>query len=196
MPAIIDPATGQVIVQSQDQILAELNQEFTSAEGFGPNWLVGDTSFTGRQNKILANREAFTQSAIAAANNALDLDNATGQQLDLAGSLMSNRTGRKGPTRSTVPATLTGTPGLDVGDRRVQYSVTSDLWRTPVGATIEANGTVAVTLTAEATGPVFAPAAASTVWVIVDVTTGWTFVESTGDASRGRDRWAPTPPPP
>lgn len=182
MPIELD--NGAVLVQTQDQILAELNQAFSDT--FGGDFDLSDASFTYRQNAIWANREAALQSLIAATITSQDIERATGRQLDYIGSLLAAP--RKGPTRSTIPATLYGNPGTNVGDRRVRYVLTGDLWRTPIGATIGDDGTVAVTLTSDDTGPIFATAQASTGWVIVDVLTGWARLETTADAERGRTR--------
>lgn len=175
---------GAVIVQTQDQILSELNTAFRAA--FGPDFELSDDSFTYRQNAIWATREAILQSLLASALAANDIERATGRQLDYAGSLLNAP--RKAATRSTITATLYGTPGTNVGDKRVRYVLTGDLWRVPVGTVIGANGSVSVSLTSETAGPVFAAAQASTAWVIVDVTTGWQRLESTADAQRGRTR--------
>ena len=175
---------GAVVVQTQDQILAELNATFTAT--FGADFTLTDDAFTYRQNAIFANREADLQSLIASAVSAADIEHATGRQLDYIGALLGAP--RKAATRSTIPATLYGTPGQAVGDRRVKYTLTADQWRTPVGATIGPSGSVDVTLASEATGAIFATAQSSNAWVIVDVTTGFARLESTADAQRGRAR--------
>src|SRR5690606_23317162 len=136
---------GAVIVQTQDQILAELNAAFR--EAFGPDFELSDDSFTYRQNAIWATREAILQSLLASALSANDLDRATGRQLDYAGTLL--KAPRKAATRSTITATLYGTPGTNVGDKRVRYVLTGDLWRVPVGTVIGSNGSVSVSLISE-----------------------------------------------
>ena len=180
----ITVVAGVPQIQTQGEILAETNASFAGV--FGADFELTDASFTYRQNALLATREADLQSLILAALTVLDLEHAVGRQLDFAGSLL--RAPRKAPTRSTIEATLYGVPGRNVGDRRVRYILTGDLWRTPVGATIGPDGSVAVTLTSEATGAIFATAQASTAWTIVDVTTGFARLESTADAQRGRAR--------
>jgi hypothetical protein len=180
----IELIAGVPQIQTQGEILAETNAAFAAT--FGADFVLSDASFTYRQNALLATREAALQSLIASALSALNIEHATGRQLDFAGSFLNAR--RKAATRSTIAATLYGTPGKNVGDKRVKYGLTGDLWRTPVGAIIEPNGSVAVTLTSEATGLIFASAQASTAWSIVDVTTGFLRLESTADAQRGRLR--------
>lgn len=175
---------GAVVIQTQDQILAETNAAFAAT--FGADFTLTDDSFTYRQNALLANREAALQSLIASAISAADIEHAVGRQLDYIGSLLGAP--RKAATRSTIPVTLFGTPGKAVGDKRVKYKLTGDQWRTPVGVVIEADGTAAVTLTSESIGPIFATAQSTNAWVIVDVTDGFTSLESTADAQRGRER--------
>jgi hypothetical protein len=180
----IELIAGVPQIQTQGEILDETNAAFAGA--FGADFELSDASFTYRQNALLATREAALQSLIASAFTALDIEHGVGRQLDFAGSLL--KAPRKSATRSTIAVTLYGAPGKNVGDKRVKYNLTGDLWRTPVGATIEPNGSVAVTLTSEATGLIFAAAQASTAWSIVDVTTGFARLESTADAQRGRLR--------
>lgn len=182
---------GEVVTQTQGEILTEVNDTFVNGnddgiEGFGSDFQLTDADFTYRQNAIFAQREALLQSAVAGSISALNLDNATGRGLDIIGTLLENK--RQPATRSKINVLLRGTPGIDVGDKRVQYRLTEDFWRTPAGAVIGDNGTLATTLTADSTGPLFAAANASTEWVIVDVVTGWVSVESTADAQRGTDR--------
>jgi len=180
MPITITDAGVQV--QTQDQILAELNAAFVAE--FGADFTLTDDSFTYRQNAIWSTREATLQSLVASAISAADIERATGRQLDYIGSLFNRP--RKGASRSTITALVTGTPNTPVGDKRVRYVLTGDIWRTPIGAVIGPDGTVSVTLSCDTTGPVFATAQGSTAWVIVDVTTGLLRVESTADAQRGR----------
>ena len=175
---------GAAVIQTQDQILAETNAAFTST--FGADFNLSDDSFTYRQNALLANREAALQSLIASAISAADIEHAIGRQLDYIGSLLGAP--RKAATRSTIPVTLYGTPGKAVGDKRVKYTLTGDQWRTPLGTTIGVNGSAVVTLSSESTGAIFATAQSTNAWTIVDVTDGFTSLESTADAQRGRAR--------
>ena len=69
---------GAVIVQTQDQILAETNAAFTAE--FGADFELSDDSFTYRQNAIWSTREATLQSLLASAISANDLDHATGRR--------------------------------------------------------------------------------------------------------------------
>ena len=180
----IELINGAVQTQTQDTILAELNDAFI--DEFGGDWELQDDDFTYRQNALLATREALLQGLAASAISSNDISRAIGRQLDYIGSLLGAT--RKAPTRSTIPATLFGSPGAAVGDRRVRYVLTDDLWRVPVGVVIGSNGRVSTTLVSEDTGPLFATEQGSTAWVIVDVLDSWSRLESTDDAQRGRDR--------
>lgn len=146
---------------------------------------VSPDSYTGREIAILSEQLVSQQNLLLRFVDLLDPEQAQGVWVDFHLGLQGTR--RKPATFSTIAALVYGTPGTNVGDRRVRYTPTGSLWRTPLGLTIGANGITPTTLTAVDSGPVDALQTGTQNWVIVDnVTVGsWTAVESTARANQG-----------
>lgn len=140
-------------------------------------------SYTGRETQILGEEFVELQNLLAQFVDLLDPSTATGTWVDFHLSLQASR--RKPATRSTIPATVYGLPGTNVGDRRVLYSPNGSLWRTPSGLIIGPTGITPTALTADVAGPASALNTGTSSWTIVDVIDGWVAVESSDDARRG-----------
>lgn len=180
-----------IVVDSLASALAELDASFLAEFGSGPDGIdLSSRSYTGRQNRILAAREVQVQQLIATVLDLLNVNNAQGRQLDFIGTLLT--TSRNPADAATISAVIYGTPGFDAGDRRVRYRRNDTIWRTPSTAVIAANGELAVTLTADIAGEttpagqeIIAYRDGSAQWVIVDVDSNFTAVESVEDSSPG-----------
>ena len=170
-----------VLIETLDQVETGLNSGFL--DEFGNAIDLSPQGYTGREIPIFSRSVVQLQNLTAETITSLDLASAQGRFLDNIGTLLASP--RKSATKSRVNATLTGAPNLDVGDKRVRYKRNDSLWRTPVGAVLGANGTLATVLEAVETGIVQAFEDSTAQWVIVDVVSGWTFVESTADAIEG-----------
>lgn len=181
-----------VLVDTLAEVLAELDADFLSEFGAGPNGIdLSAASYTGRQNPIIARRIVETQQLAADVVSALNLNNAQGRFLDFIGTLFGEP--RNPPTRATIPARLYGKPDFLVGDRRVRYRRNGTIWRVPLGVTIEAVGYVDTDLQADSTGTALTDGTTieafqdgSDQWTIVDAAPLSFFgVESTGAYSAG-----------
>lgn len=181
-----------VLVDTLDTALAELSADFTNEFGSGPDGIdLSAQSYTGRQNPILAARDVALQQLLAELIGLFNLNNAQGRFLDFIGTLLGEP--RLPAAKATVPAKLYGTPGFDVGDRRVRYVRNDTIWRAPAGTTIGGNGSVSVDLVADIAGMTTSDGTAieafqdgSDQWVIIDTNPNFTAVESTADSTEGR----------
>jgi uncharacterized phage protein gp47/JayE len=181
-----------VLIETLDTVVADVNAEFLAEFGSGPNGI--DTtpkSYTGRQNTIIAGRIVALEQLIAELSSLLNLNNAQGRFLDFIGTLLGEA--RLPAANATIPAIVHGTPGFNVGDRRVRYARNSTIWRVPIGTLVGANGQSAVDLVADDAGtatvdgtPIEAFQDGSDQWVILDTNTNFTAVESTADSSAGQ----------
>jgi len=142
-------------------------------------------SYTGREVQILGEQFVALQDLLLQFLDLLDPSEATGVWVDFHLSLQASR--RKPATRSTIPGMVYGTPGTNVGDRRVLYTPNGTRWRTPVGLAIGPTGITPTVLTADQVGPVSALDTGTSSWTIVDVVTGWAAVESSGNVRLGSD---------
>jgi hypothetical protein len=178
-------------VDTLDIAVAELDAEFLAEFGTGVAGIdLSPRSYTGRQNPILARRNVLLQQLLAEVLSLLNLDNAQGRFLDFIGTLLNES--RLPASRATILASVFGTPGFVVGDRRVRYLRNNTIWRAPVGTIVGANGRVKATLSADVTGetlsngtPIEAFQDGSDQWVIVDVSPHFTAVESLADSISG-----------
>lgn len=140
-------------------------------------------SYTGREVVIMSEQFIALQDLLAQFVEVLDPSSATGAWVDFHLALQATR--RKPATRSTIPATVYGLPGTNVGDKRVQFTPNQSLWRTPSDLVIGPTGITSTTLTADTLGAVSALNTGTASWTIVDVTAGWVAVESSGNVNLG-----------
>lgn len=186
-----DVTDAGLLIDTLDTAITEINAEFLAEFGTGPSGIdLTAASYTGRQNPIIAARTVSLQQLIAEVASLLNLNNAQGRFLDFIGTLLGEA--RLAATSATIPTIIYGTPGYDVGDRRVRYVRNSTIWRVPIGTIIGANGQVAVDIVADATGtatgdgtPIEAFQDGSDQWVIVDTNPNFLALESTADYSAG-----------
>jgi uncharacterized phage protein gp47/JayE len=180
-------------VDTLDIAVAELDAEFLAEFGTGVAGIdLSPRSYTGRQNPILARRNVLLQQLLAEVLSLLNLDNAQGRFLDFIGTLLNES--RLPASRATILASVFGTPGFVVGDRRVRYLRNNTIWRVPIGTVIGGNGAVKVTLTADVAGETLPDGTTiqafqdgSDQWVIVDTSPSFTAVESLADSVAGRN---------
>lgn len=173
----------QTLGEKKAELLAAFLASFPPSAGEAVD--TSPDSYLGREVSIIAEQLIQGQTLTSALVTALDPRQAQGAFVDFHLSLQGSR--RKRATRSTILAFCYGTPGLDIGDKRVQYLPTGTLWRTPIGTVIPANGIATVTLSSEDRGPIPANETDTSAWSIVDNVSGWTAVESIADATEGTD---------
>ena len=118
------------------------------------------------------------------ATNGLNLYKAAGLQLDDIGTLFD--LARSEGTRSSVTATLSGTPGTIVLPGARARTTTGALFFLTERRIIQAGGTVEGTFRSQETGPIVAGAGELT--QLVDAISGWTGITNAAPAVLGRDR--------
>lgn len=178
-------------IDTLEVALDELDAEFLVEFGSGPAGIdTSPRSYTGRQNPILARRNVLLQQLLAEVLSLMNLDNAQGRFLDYIGTILNEQ--RLPASRATIQATLFGTPGFVVGDKRVRYVRNSTIWRVPIGAVIGGNGAVKVALAADTPGETLPDGTiieafqdGSDQWIILDTSAHFTAVESLADSTPG-----------
>ena len=116
--------------------------------------------------------------------NGLDLHTAVGRQLGDYGTLLTLP--RIDGERSTVTATLTGTPGTIVPRGARARTEAGAVFALDVRATIPGGGSVDALMRSAENGPIVA--GAGELSRIVDAISGWTGVTNAAAAALGRDR--------
>ena len=180
MPTLTN--TG-LVIETLQEILDDMSGNVQG--NLGQDYSLGPDTSDGVILGVVAERLAIFEGQLASIVMGMDKDQSSGAQLDGLASVIG--ASRRSATKSTISITATGTPTTDISSRRVQYSPTGTIWRTPPSTVIGADGTVDTQLIAEQTGPLAARAAPTSQWAIIDTLAGWTGVFSTIDATPGED---------
>lgn len=122
--------------------------------------------------------------AIVAQGSAFALATAAGQQLDDLCSLLNVE--RRAVSRSTVNATLRGTPGSIIPAGSRAQTTAGDVFETSAVSQIGANGSVQATMRSTSYGPV--PAPINSLTSVLTVVEGWDSVGNSTAAVLGRLR--------
>ncbi len=170
-----------LLIKSFDVIKAELTLSYQAE--FGDDVNVDPlTSWDGKTINIYSEREASVWQVLQAVHDSAYPDSADGINLDGASSLTG--TDRLAVTFSTVPVTITGTPGsFGAAGRLFEVEGTGERFQTNVDATIGGGGTIDVVCTAQNSGAV--QANAGLLNIIVTPVTGWDSILNSSDADVG-----------
>lgn len=163
--------TGMV-TRLETAFRAALGQDLALASETPQGQLIGDIGEVFAEVEELATYVA----------NGLSLHNAQKRQLDDWGTFVDLP--KIDGEKSTVTATLTGTPGTIIPARSRARTAAGAVFLITATATIPASGTVDVLMRATENGPLVA--AAGTLTQIVDARAGWTGVTNAQAARLGR----------
>jgi uncharacterized phage protein gp47/JayE len=170
-----------LLIKSFSDILSELELAYRSDFGDEAN-LDPQTSLDGKIINSYAERESLIWQLIQAVHDSAYPDSADGISLDGAVDLTGIE--RLPSTFSTVPATITGTPGsFGAVGRIFEVEGTGERFETVADTTIGGGGTVDVECIAQNSGAV--QANAGTLNIIVTPVTGWDSVVNSSDAEQG-----------
>jgi uncharacterized phage protein gp47/JayE len=168
------------VVKPLDVVIEE--QKALARSLFGEGINTEAPSKLGQYIGATSERESEVWDLAQASYSARDPDQAQGASLEI----LSGITGayRDAARRSTVVATLGGVAGTVIPLGKVaSVTGTGVRFRTLAEATVGGGGTVLVSMEAEVTGPL--PAPAGTLTVIETPVAGWTTVTNAADATLG-----------
>jgi uncharacterized phage protein gp47/JayE len=171
------------VIKTFDTIKTELEQAYQGA--FGSNIPLDGDSVFGQLIGIHAEREADLWEIAQDVYLSAYPDTAQGVALANAGALTGHTP--IAATYSTVPLTLTATPGTTIpSGSQVGIPNTQTVFITTTDATIPAGGSASVTAQAASPGAVSAPA--GTLTSILTPVAGWTAVTNALDATVGKNQ--------
>ena len=172
---------GFIAPRSTD-LLDQIREEYEERTGLTIDW--AHDTFLGTLTEVIAEVMGRQSEALQAIADSRDPDNATGAQLDALASIVG--IDRIDAEFSAVDLTLGGEPGTEIPqDSEVEHP-DGTLWYTQDDVTLDSAGEAVVEARPDETGPI--EAVASTDWEINNPVDGWDTVESTEDATPGRNQ--------
>ena len=172
---------GFVAPRSLD-LLEQIRTEYEQQTGLTIDW--ADDVFLGVMTRVISEVAGRQSEALQAIADSRDPDNATGLQLDTLAQIVG--VSRISAEFSAVDLTLSGDAGTIIDEGSEVEHPNGTLWYTQEAVEIGSSGEVDVLARPEDTGPTTAPASSD--WEINTPVDGWDLVESTEDATPGRDQ--------
>lgn len=175
---------GFVALRSADY-LERIRQSYEGSTGLTLDWT--RERFLGNISAIMAQQLGELGEASQALYDAFDVNNATGVMLENLCALVGIE--RRESTFSTIPATLTGTPGTTIpAGRQVSGGgpFGKSRWETTEEVVLDAFGDADVVIRALEDGPV--EAAAGEVDTIITPIDGWEGISHVAPATQGLER--------
>lgn len=182
---IIDITNNGIQTTNRDNILQYLIQQFKLV--YGDNVYIQEGTEDYNMLSLLADLFNDMGMVAVSVSNGLNLQTATGVQLDNLSTIFYNTLTRYPATYSTVSVTITGDEGVTIMNGQIKDEL-GGIWSLPSTVTIPNGGTVNVTATYTQPGSYLISAGQISGFnSIVTPTAGWTNVVNYVDAVPGSD---------
>lgn len=183
--AIINVTNNGIQTTNRDSIFQYLIQQFKTI--FGDNVYIAEGTEDYNMLSVLADLFNDMGMVAVSVSQGLNLQTATGTQLDNISTIFYNTISRYPATYSTVSVTISGTPNVTIANGQIRDNL-GGIWNLPSIVTIPSGGTINVTATYSQTGSYFISAGQINGFnSIVTPVAGWTNVTNSTDAVLGND---------
>lgn len=182
---IIELTNSGIKALTRNEILDDLISQFKAI--YGQNVYLGEGTIDYNILSLLADVFNDMGNVAISASQALNLQTATGSQLDNLSTIFYNTITRQSATHSTVGVVITGSPNTTIVNGQVQDSL-GGIWNLPTPITIPSSGEISVTATYSQTGPYLINANSINGFKsIVTTVAGWTNVNNPQASTVGQD---------